>query len=703
MEGEKSDRSRRKTDVKSLTLLLVILMLVLYIAWQQSDGMLFGQNKTGAYPHNQTSGPAVLGNDADTDEILSVELLSVNYYEAQFKIRYKHRAGRRPGYLTVEDEDFYAYYVGLITLPGEGEGVAMLTRRYDEGDAYQTETLKVRMYDPYRFDQDLAILIPELSVDWPSKEELPDRSDTAISDVEELRFVTLYRNIPDYIAFANDLTASGFRPERIHLAYAVCNDCAGSIVYGTGVSREQLAAAFEIMKAHNLPFDHVSFSDHDDYAGEIHIGHAPLPESKPLQEKLDTLLSHISNEEFFRVLGYPLATPRAQAVALHAKAKDLIDNGKDKRRADKFLEQALSLDSSYVPIYIERARFILRYNSGAGEEINERSIALAKEAENVVRAGLKVDPNHANAWVILGHFLSLQQKPKEADAAFNKAEKIGTNNLWLHYNRAVNLRYQGRYDEYADLLESGLFHREADGGDNDRALRWGLLCLARARLHQERSDEALNVYRRIYALFPDYYQSNNHYLRMAIAYCKDQEEVDALAAKYQKKNWDMGFRAQAMSALINAAEMAKSDAQSASLLVAKVTAGRSQLSDVVKDLAVGDAGRSALMVLFDNNFLTMTQIETTESVLISLINHNNVEAVAFLIGLGADPNKTSAGDFQTPLIAAVLSGNEEMVKLLFGLGANAEQENGMGLSAADLARQSGSESLRKILKDKGVL
>jgi tetratricopeptide (TPR) repeat protein len=703
MEGEKVDKLRSKTDFKSLTLLLIILVLALYVAWLQTGGVLFGQNELGGSLHNQTNGNAVLGAAADKDEILSVELLSVNYYEARFKIRYKHRAGRKPGYLTVEDDDAYAYYVGLITTPGEGEGVAMLTRRYDEGEAYRTETLKVRMYDPYLFDQDLAVLMPEMSVDWPSKDVLPERSDAGVSDVEELRHVTLYRNIPDYISFANDLTTAGFRPERIHLAYAVCSACAGSVVYGAGVSREQLAAAFEIMKAHDLPFDQVSFSDHDDYAGEIHIGHAPLPEAKPLQEKLDILLSDIPDDEFFSVLGYPLSTPHARAVVLHAKAKNLIDNSKDKRRADKFLEQALALDSSYVPIYIERARFILRYNSIGEEAPDEESMARAKEAEQVIRAGLQVDPNHANAWVLLGYTLALEQKPKEADAAFNKAEKLGTNNLWLHYNRALNLRYQGKYDEYADLLENSLFHREADGGDNDRALRWGLLCLARARLYQEKPDEALDVYRRIYALFPDYYQSNNHYLRMAIAHGQDKTEVAALTAKYQKKNWNMGFRAGAMSDLIDAAEVAKADKKSASLLIAKVTAGRSQLSDVVEDLAVGDAGRSALMVLFDSKLLAMKQIETTESVLLSAIKNHNVDAVAFLIGLGADPNKASVEGFQTPLIAAVLSGNEEMVKLLIGFGANAEQENGMGFSATDVAQQSGSEELRKILMDKGVL
>lgn len=703
MDSKKSESARSKTDFKSLTLLLVILMLVLYIAWQQSDGALFGKNKNGAKTPLETYGNAVLGNAIEKDEILSIELLSVNYYEARFKIRYKHRGGRKPGYLTVEDDGAYAYYVGLVTTPGEGEGVAMVTRRYDEDDAYQTETLKVRMYDPYLFDQDLAVLIPNLSVDWPGKEVLPDRSDEGVSDVEELRHVTLYRNIPDYISFANDLTINGFRPERIHLAYAVCTTCAGSIVYGTGVNREQLAATFEIMRAHNLPFDQVSFSDHDDYAGEIHIGHAPLPEAKPLQEKLEVLLSEIPDDEFFRVLGYPLSTPRAQAVALHAKAKSLIDNSKEKRRADKLLEQALSLDSSYVPIYIERARFILRYGSFSEEALDEESTALAKEAEQVIRAGLQVDPNHANAWVLLGYTLALEQKFKEADAAFNKAEKLGTNNLWLHYNRALNLRYQGKYDEYVDMLESSLLHRDAESGDNDRALRWGLLCLARARLYQEKPDEALGVYRRIYTLFPDYYQSNNQYLRMAIAYGQDKAEVAELAAKYQKKNWNMGFRARAMSEVIAAADIAQTDKQAAGLLIAKVKAGRSQLGDVVKDLAVGDVGRSALMVLFDNKLLSMRQVETTESVLLSPINNHNLDTVAFLIGLGADPNKTSAEGFQTPLIAAVLAGNEDMVKLLLGFGANAGQENGMGISATDLAQQSGSEVLWKILMDKGVL
>ncbi|MFO1250570.1 MAG: hypothetical protein U1E77_05355 [Inhella sp.] len=91
-------------------------------------------------------------------------------------------------------------------------------------------------------------------------------------------------------------------------------------------------------------------------------------------------------------------------------------------RARRMFERALSLRPAYAPAYIGLARLALSANDN---ELGLRQAALW------LGSALKFDPSNAEAQLLLGHVLALQNQQAEAEKLFEQASRSKSASAWL--------------------------------------------------------------------------------------------------------------------------------------------------------------------------------------------------------------------------------------------------------------------------------
>ncbi|MBV1789670.1 hypothetical protein KQ940_16570 [Marinobacterium sp. D7] len=672
--------------VKLYILVLLLALLCVVIAYHSFPLAPATSAPTKA-PMVVSPETGVSNNSADVldDDIVSIELIDVNFWEARFKVRYQQSSGRTGGYLAIEHRA-WTPNVGLMTSSGIHEGVTLLNRHFGERDAYTVNELVGRMYNPYRQDKNYAKRVFPVELNWPSREAIStfdaDNVDDALSQISQ---VVIFRNVPRYIEFAEQLTAKGFPPEKIYMSLAVCPNCVGSLIYGEGVQFEQLQAVLAVLKQHDFPLATVSFSDDPAVAGQIQIGNSPLKGGKALWANIEALLDAQTDEAFFAILGYPLQSPATRARQLLARAKDLINSNKQMEYSRQLLDEALQLDDSYVPIYLEMARHLMRTQTFSEGYVNDEVLLTAAKAEQLIRAGLTVDSEYADAYVLLGYVLAVKREFEEAEAAFNQAEALGTDNLWLPYNRALMFLYQNRVEEAITEYSQYLSIPSAED-DNDRPIQAGLNKLSGLYLSRGEVDKAFSVFEETLSRFPNDSYTTGKYLRLLVAYGGDPARIEALLQRCKSCRKRIEPHIDSMQGLLAAAELVDQDSGAAQRAVIKAQALRGDFLLVVADMMKGELGRSAVEKLVVNTLIDVPALEHTGSLAYPLVGEYSTTALSLALTLGADPNLVMGRSEMSPLMQAVVLQRLDMIEILLVYGGDPNLENEYGVSALTLAR-----------------
>jgi Flp pilus assembly protein TadD len=135
-------------------------------------------------------------------------------------------------------------------------------------------------------------------------------------------------------------------------------------------------------------------------------------------------------------------------------------------RAERMYRSAIAVDAGFVPAYVNLADL---YRAGRRD----------RDAERVLREGLRTIPDAAALHEALGLVLVRQGKRTEALTEFAAAAKMAPNNTRHAYVYAVALHDAGRRGEAIRLLEAAAEHR----GDRD-------VLLALAAFQREAGDSA---------------------------------------------------------------------------------------------------------------------------------------------------------------------------------------------------------------------
>lgn len=157
------------------------------------------------------------------------------------------------------------------------------------------------------------------------------------------------------------------------------------------------------------------------------------------------------------LLSCPLAAaaPAAKAVLSDADAAKLRhaasvldayrgDDARPLEAARVELDQVVEANPRYAPAWRELARYRMMSGHTGGGDFAPGALEAADEA---LGKAIASDPAYAAAYVLRGQLYRLMKRPDDAVAALKKAERLGSDDPWLHNNWADLLLEQGRIDE----------------------------------------------------------------------------------------------------------------------------------------------------------------------------------------------------------------------------------------------------------------
>ena len=651
----------------------------------------------------QQSLPSVPVVDPGLTQIEQVELVDINFWEARIKTTYSLQSKYGQGYVAFNMVgQSWSHTIGLVTVPGTHTGDALLGRNAGREYAYQVEKIHGRMYDPYRNDRAYFEQDYDVALSWPSEDSLNITRGPNYRKFMDIKRVYVYRNVPRYIKFAENLVEAGFLAERIDMQLGVCGGCAASLIFGEDVSVDAVQTVLRALKRQKYPIDRVELSAKKRDVGVIRIGQTPNDAALPLWGKVDELLAPgITEDQFFATLGFEKETDHSRAVALHKKAKNLIDNYSRKSgkmaEARNLLDQAQTLDGDYMPIYMELSRYLMRTGSGFSAFWPTEQ---GYKAKAVLENALKLDAEYSHTYVLLGYVQTALHEFDDALVSFDKAEELSASSMWLYNNKAF--WYQSQDDEDKALAEQAkVLAHVVDGSDNDRALKGGLGKLAAMYVRLDRFDDARVVFERHHKDFPGDMSGLENYLTFLLAHTTDMPRIEQLFQVVKQRNCYCYPKVTAMIGVMRAAE--KVDVSPKEVVKGLISAQstKTSFSEVIAQLGRGKEGKRALDKLFASE-LEMAQIESTESVLFSLLGSKDYETIKFFLKYGANPNKIDRRSGMSPIIHAVLMTDSELVKLLLTYGADPALEGSGGFSAYDLARDMDQKEVVDIITGKQI-
>lgn len=151
-------------------------------------------------------------------------------------------------------------------------------------------------------------------------------------------------------------------------------------------------------------------------------------------------------------------------------------------RVKLMIDDFIKVNPYFLPIYIEKARYTIVTGYTSGNDPRQYNL----DALDVLMDIQKKDPDYPKSYVLAGHVYTNLGDLDSSQRSLEKAERLGTQNPWLHNNWAVNLIAQRNYK---DALERSAKALELSG-DNPKALIAAISNIetSAAKLHIDISD-----------------------------------------------------------------------------------------------------------------------------------------------------------------------------------------------------------------------
>jgi tetratricopeptide (TPR) repeat protein len=366
------------------------------------------------------------------------------------------------------------------------------------------------------------------------------------------------------------------------------------------------------------------------------------------------------------------------------KSSALIDNGTEweARQARGYLEALIADNPRLDGAYVQLAR--LSKNTDGGP-------AGLHQAEELLQSALQINPQSADAKILLGSVYTSQKKYVKAEALFADAATLNTNNLWLWSDWGELFVLEGKPAEaigkYREAITRPMTH---DSYDRARVFAYReLIDLLKVRadldgmeaLYRQQIQEfgPGSCYSAGYSRFLLYDRGDAQAAidlstRALNQNCNDSESRELLGlAQYVK--WASTAGPQSEQAL-NQAHLFLPAGPRAFYGLAR---SERSLAAARKLIAAGEP-----IDQVDNDQMTA---------LAYALQGHDVEAARRLLKLGASPEAT-VGVAQMPVaLLPVAEADIEEIRLLRENGVNFSQIRFQGVSAVDLAKRIGNPTL----------
>ncbi len=385
---------------------------------------------------------------------------------------------------------------------------------------------------------------------------------------------------------------------------------------------------------------------------------------------------------------------------LVSQAREWLDEGNDEllNKVTDNLHRVLGVNPKNVEARIELARFHIR--AGHIDFRNFRHGAL-RNAERELRSALDVQPDSADAYILLGHVHFLGYRPKEALEALEKAEAIGTGNPWLHLNWADALMDLKRWSEAESRAQMALPQHGAMVAPPKRVVRNAHQKLVEIYIKQRKLDAADKEYQALIALDPGeaFWHGNYAFFLLCIRGQPDAAIVEAEKA-LAIMNYGQARYVLAAARYAKWAELKHKAPEQAARYLALAQASAPDFSYIMtqggKWVSTGAVIQDMVRELMALGVSLDTKDNLGDTALTLAADLENLESVIILVKLGANI-EAADGPGQTALAIAANKGNVEMVRALAARGANINPRDLEGRTPLFVASFNGDTAMMRTL------
>ena len=630
--------------------------------------------------------------------VKDIRLLSVDYFEAKLEVDFYSNEDIDRSLLGIYDPAVSRGYMPVKLSKGLNSVVVYIQRNKNKDDSIQTDQLKIVAYqggrEPYYKSK------YKFTIFWPGpeyKSSLTAGKVINVDRLDEIKLVLVNKDLNSSDSVIKSLLESGFPISKINTYRSRWKHTPNNISISDNLSSGTVKSLLKIISGSmdSVPSIHMEEKASSVDNRVVTIGTTNVI-SKGLQLSNSDFESLNDNDllmsELLSLLSISPRSLEEKSIALYEEAYALLDTGNksNRLRAKSLLDELIGLNPDFTRAYLEVARFHMKSNWPAGLHDAERSILIAKD----------IDPDMADVRVLLGYVYTHQGRYEDAEKEYVKAERLGTNNLWLDANWGLNFEKQGSSSE-AIKHYLRVINQVVTSDRNERPKKWvfrhsGLLPMLIADTQYKLADD---LYGRS---AEQYYYHNCERQKQAALRLYHMSDVDGAIASYlhSKKSGCNKDSPVLAAAYYSKWQKLKN---SADKKLIKSTFRQAEST------ATGD----------DELFYSLAKSENTATIISELtalghdINHVNpdgmtallksiqgkdYDAIERLLVNGADINQQTLNAYYRPVVYATYLGDIEAVKLLIKLKVDYQISLDGAENLSEFALGLGFDEISKLLQ-----
>jgi len=359
--------------------------------------------------------------------------------------------------------------------------------------------------------------------------------------------------------------------------------------------------------------------------------------------------------------------------------------------AKRILEKLISQNAQFDAGYVELARIAMKSNWG---------VEGLHQAENLLSSALQIRPDNADAKILLGYVYSHQKRYAKAEELFADAAKSNPRNLWLWVNWGEVYALQGKTDaamaKYREAVSRPMTH---DTYDRARADAYTKLL----KMLEERKDfdGMETLYKQRIAEFGPGSCYSSDYARFLLQQRGDTQGAIDLAHRALGQDCEDS----AAREVLGLAEYMKWAETPGPERIESLNQARIFLPSGPRPLYLLSTSErtvpAAKQLIASGEQIDQRDNEKLTALAYALKNQD-LPAAQRLLTLGARPDAPVGFQNLPVALMPVIEGNVESTRLMRRFGADYSKLRYRGVTAFEIARQSGNTAMLAALGHQGT-
>jgi tetratricopeptide (TPR) repeat protein len=369
----------------------------------------------------------------------------------------------------------------------------------------------------------------------------------------------------------------------------------------------------------------------------------------------------------------------------------MIDSGHREalREARSVLERLISKNPKFEAGYVELARIAMRTSRG-GEGLHQ--------AEILLDSALTLQPDSANAKILLGYVYTHQGRLDEAQALFTEAAGSNPPNVWLWVNWGELLETRGDAEQAIGKYRDALAKPSASL-KNFRPRESAYLRLLQLLRDRDDADGMETLFEERIREFGSTSCYSTDYARFKLTVRGDAQGAIDLARGTLNRNCDDAPARQVLG-LASYVKWAEGGAESVEALhQARIFIPAGPMTLYL--LAGSDSTISAAKRLIADGEAVDQKDNEEMTALAYALQAQELDAAERLLDLGARPDTPVSVEAIPVALLPVLNGDAEAIRRLKRAGVDYSKLRFRGATALDFAKQIGDDELLKALQPDG--